>query len=183
MMVINEIYNDEIQHQAIRTFYNEETKEYRVLLSIGLNEFCPTEFIIENEEDFNKKVEAKREKLIQWLKEYNGSENNFLKAKGIVNWKYGLELPKTLEGFELYISPQKILEITNGSFVIVNYADFSIQSDLAIYYNIFSDNFGSEMRIKGKPKVTYDFDAETLEELEDKMKTNLSMILTSIRMN
>ena len=26
-MVINEIYNDEIQHQAIRTFYNEETKE------------------------------------------------------------------------------------------------------------------------------------------------------------
>ena len=175
------IYNDEDQHQTIKKYFNEETKEYRVLISIGLNEFCPTEFIYEDEEEFTKKVEAAKDKLIETVKHFNGSDNDFVKLKGITNWKYGNELPKELEGFELYIEPQKSLEITNGSFVIINYADFSIQSDLAIYYNIFSDDFGSEMRIAGKPNVTYDFDATSLEELEDKMKSRFSVVLKSIR--
>ena len=175
------IYNDEIQHQTIKKYFHEETKEYRVLVSIGLNDFCPTEFIYENEEEFNEKVEAVKDKLIETVKNYNGSENDFVKLKGIVNWKYGNDLPNELEGFKLFINPQRSLEITNGSFVIINYVDFDIQSDLAIYYNVFSDNFGSEMRIDGKPNVTYDFDAESLEELEEKLKSRLKIILSSIR--
>ena len=37
------------------------------------------------------------------------------------------------------------------------------------------------MRIAGKPNVTYDFDATSLEELEDKMKSRFSVVLKSIR--
>ena len=174
------IYNDETQHKVIKTYYHEETGEYRVLLKIGMNEFCPTEFIIEDAEKFKVKVDSKREKLIDWIKTFNGSENIFVKQKNIPNWQYGKDLPKELEGFELYINPQRSLEITNGSFVIVNYVDFKINSDLAIYYNMFSDNFGSEMRIRGSSKVTHDFDAESLEELENKLRGNLTNILKMI---
>ena len=175
------IYNNESQHKVIKTYYHEETKEYRVLFQIGMNEFCPAEFIIEDANKFHAKVEAKRDKLIDWIQNFNGSENIFVKQKGISDWQYAKDLPKELEGFELYIDPQKSLEITNGSFVIINYVDFTINSDLVIYYNMFSDDFGSEMRIKGTSVVTYDFDTKTLAELEEKLKLNLSNELKSVR--
>ena len=64
---------------------------------------------------------------------------------------------------------------------IINYCDFAINSDLAIFYNIFSDNFGSEARINGAPTVIYDFDADDLKELEEKLSSNLSDQLKKIR--
>ena len=175
------IYNDDEQHKIIKTYYHEETGECRVLVQIGMNEFCPTEFIIEDIDKFHAKIEAKREYLIEWINNFNGSENIFVKQKGISDWKYAKELPKELEGFELYIDPEKSLEITNGSFVIINYVDFAINSDLVIYYNMFSNDFGSEMRIKGNSIVTYDFDAENLEELEDKLRYKLNDQLKFVR--
>lgn len=175
------IYNDDQQHKVIKTYYHEETGEYRVLVQIGMNEFCPTEFIIEDIDKFHARVEAKREYLVDWIKDFNGSENIFVKQKGISDWKYAKDLPKELEGFELYINPEKSLEITNGSFVIINYVDFKINSDLVIYYNMFSDDFGSEMRIKGNSVVTYDFDAESLEKLEEKLKLKLNDQLKFVR--
>ena len=90
-------------------------------------------------------------------------------------------MPATLEGFELFISPAAPVEVTNGSFILINYADFTINSDFVLYYNIYSDEFSGENRINGSPRVTYAFDAKTLEELEDKLKNNLANELKSIR--
>ena len=105
----------------------------------------------------------------------------FVEQKKIPSWAYIKKLLPKLEDFELFISPNKYLEVTNGSFVIINYCDFAINSDLAIYYNIFSDNFGSEARINGAPTVIYDFDADNLQELEDKLEHRLSDQLKKIR--
>ena len=104
-----------------------------------------------------------------------------MEQKKIPSWDYTEKLINNLEGFELFISPIKYLEVTNGSFVIINYSDFTINSDLAIYYNIFSDNFGSEARINGAPTVIYDFDSDDLKELEEKLESNLAEQLKKIR--
>ena len=110
----------------------------------------------------------------------NKKPNDFLREKKIDTWTYGKNLPATLEGFELFIKPTAPVEVTNGSFIIINYADFAINSDFILYYNIYSDEFSGETRINGAPHVSYAFDAKTLKELETKLKENLAAELITI---
>ena len=110
-----------------------------------------------------------------------GKLNNFLREKKIDTWDFGIQLPATLEGFELFIAPAAPVEVTNGSFVVINYADFALGSDFVLYFNIYADEFSGEARINGAPHVTYDFDAKTLPELEIKLEKNLSDKLRKIR--
>ena len=173
-------YND-IKHRRIKTYFHADTGEYRLLVSFGLNEFCLTEFITEDINKFCSKLQAELKDVIKSIDEFDGADNVFVEQKKIPSWEYGKKLPDEVEGFKLFISPSKYLEVTNGSFVIINYCDFSINSDLAIYYNIFSDNFGSEARINGAPTVIYDFDSDDLKELEEKLNNNLAIQLKNIR--
>ena len=103
-----------------------------------------------------------------------------MREKKIYEWAY--ELPPEWEGFELYIKPSAAVEVTNGSFIVINYADFSIESDFVIYYNIYGDEFSGERRIRNAPQVTYTFDAKTLSELEEKLAENLVTELREIRL-
>ena len=176
-------YDNETTHRHIKIYFHKETKEYRVMLSFGLNEFCLTEFFAEDIDTFTGKLKSNLDNLLKSLSEFNGVQNVFIDQKKIPSWKYGLELPSNIEGFELFINPKNILEITNGSFVIINYCDFSINTDLAIIYNIFSDDFGSEARINGAPTVIYDFDSTNIKELEQKIKDNLINQLQNLRKN
>ncbi|MBR3050030.1 MAG: hypothetical protein IKG61_01090, partial [Selenomonadaceae bacterium] len=132
-------------------------------------------------EHFKKLLDAQLVGVLKDLREILRKEPNiFLREKKIDAWSYGKNLPATFEGFELFISPAAPVEVTNGSFIIINYADFKINSDFVLYYNIYSDEFSGERRINGAPEITYAFDAKTLEELEDKLKNNLSAELKSI---
>ena len=148
--------------------------EFKVRRKIGLTEFCLTKFFTEDFAHFKELLDAELDAAIKNLRDFkNKSPNRFLREKKIDTWTYGKNLPATLEGFELFINPAAPVEVTNGSFIVINYADFSINSDFVIYYNIYSDEFGGESRIDGAPNVTYAFDAKTLEDLEDKLKKNL----------
>ncbi|MBR0261573.1 MAG: hypothetical protein IJQ85_07235 [Selenomonadaceae bacterium] len=175
-------YVDDATHCALTTYFHEETMEFKVRQKIGLTEFCLTKFFTEDFAHFQKMIDAELVYVIKNLRDVkNKTPNRFLREKKIDAWNYGLELPATLENFELFINPAAPVEVTNGSFIIINYADFSANSDFAIYYNIYSDEFSGERRINGAPQVTYAFDAKTLDELEDKLKKNLSAELLSIR--
>ena len=175
-------YANDAAHCALTTYFHEETMEFKVRQKIGLTEFCLTKFFTEDFAHFKEMLDAELDDAIKNLRYFkNKKPNRFLREKKIDTWTYGLELPATLEGFELFISPAAPVEVTNGSFIVINYADFSINSDFVIYYNIYNDEFGGESRINGAPHVTYAFDAKTLEDLEDKLKNNLVDELKAIR--
>ena len=175
-------YANEKIHCALTTYFHEETSEFKVRQRIGLTEFCLTNFFTEDFKTFQSLLDAELADVLKNLRGFRDkSIDNFQREKKIDTWTYGKNLPATLEGFELFISPAAPVEVTNGSFIIINYADFSINSDFVLYYNIYSDEFSGELRLDGAPHVSYAFDAKTLKDLETKLKENLTTELLAIR--
>lgn len=175
-------YTDEKIHCGLTTYFHEETREFKVRQKIGLTEFCLTNFFTEDFKTFQTLIDAHLFDVIKNLRGLrNKNLNDFLREKKIDTWNYGKNLPATLEGFELFISPAAPVEVTNGSFIIVNYADFAINSDFVLYYNIYTDEFSGESRIGGTPHISYAFDAKTLKDLDAKLKKNLVAELSAIR--
>lgn len=173
--------NDEI-HCALKTYFHTETNEFKVSQRIGLTEFCLTKFFTEDFAHFKELLDAELDNAIKKLRDVlKGKLNRFLREKKIDAWFYGSELPAALEGFELFIKPAAPVEVTNGSFIVINYADFTLNSDFVIYFNIYTDEFSGEVRIKGAPHVIYTFDAKTLPELEDSLQKNLADELRNVR--
>jgi len=175
-------YADEKIHCALTTYFHEETREFKVRQKIGLTEFCLTNFFTEDFKTFKALLDAQLDDVIKNLRGCRDKKlNNFLREKKIDTWTYGKNLPATLEGFELFIKPAAPVEVTNGSFIIINYVDFAINSDFVLYYNIYSDEFSGETRLDGAPHISYAFDAKTLKDLETKLKENLTNELLLIR--
>ena len=173
---------DEKIHCSLTTYFHEETAEFKVRQKIGLTEFCLTNFFTQDFKNFQTLLDAELEDVLKNLRGCRNKKlNPFLREKKIDAWTYGKNLPATLEGFELFINPAAPVEVTNGSFIVINYADFSINSDFILYYNIYTDECSGESRIKNSPHVSYAFDAKTLAELEDKLKKNLTAELLTIR--
>ncbi|MBQ6297711.1 MAG: hypothetical protein IJK81_08535 [Selenomonadaceae bacterium] len=175
-------YVDDVIHCALTTYFHEETTEFKVLQKIGLTEFCLTDFFTEDFAHFKELINAELDGVIKNLRGVRDkTPNNFLREKKIDTWKFGNELPETLEGFELFIKPAAPVEVTNGSFIIINYADFKINSDFVLYYNVYSDEFSGEIRVDSVPHVIYTFDAKNLDDLETKLRENLVPELKLIR--
>ena len=93
--------------------------------------------------------------------------------ESLEKWAYGKELPEEIEGYTLFVRPSAPAELTNGSFLIIDYVDFSRRNDVGIYYNCYRNEFFGEYHAAGMPYVSYSFDAESLEELEQRLKLHL----------
>ena len=175
-------YDNDENHCGLTIYFHEETMEFKVREKIGLTEFCLTKFFTEDFAHFLKLLDIHLDDVLKNLRGFREKNlNPFLREKKIDTWNYGKNLPAMLEGFELFINPAAPVEVTNGSFIIVNYVDFSVNSDFVLYYNIYTDEFSGERRVNGAPQVTYAFDAKTLDELEEKLKKNLLDELRAIR--
>ena len=169
-------------HKKVVIYYHEETHEYKVRVYIGLIEFCRIEFITAKLEDFERLLRLQFEKLLKDMETYNpASLSSIVLKMGIKEWGENCSLPETCEGFRLFISPQQPEKINNGSYVLINYVDFSIESDFTIYYNIYRDEFFGEARIWDIPDVNYDFDSASLDELAAKLQTYMVPRLQEIR--
>ncbi len=175
-------YTNPQLHKKVIIYYHEETHEYKVRVKIGLIEFCRIEFITAKLESFEQLLRAQFEGLLSDMENYNREAiGSIILKKGIVEWGGETELPASCEGFTLFIKPQNPEKINNGSYVIINYVDFSIESDFTIYYNIYRDEFFGEARIWDIPDVNYDFDSNSLAELSAKLQTYMVPRLQEIR--
>jgi len=175
-------YENADEHKNVCAYFHDETMEYKVSVSIGLINFCDVSFFADSIKIFEKNLRENLEKQIGILARKEDENTSFLiEEKGITDWDFEKDLPKNLEGFSLFSTPQNPTLTINGSYIIFDYTDFSINSNFAIFYNIFRDEFFGESRIDGTPTVTYDFDSKNLKELEEKLKTNMVNYLKEIR--
>lgn len=171
-------YTDKKNRRAVTTYFHDETQEYKVRAKIGLNEFCLTNFFTADFDRFCEMFCSAPENLLK-IFDRDDKTATLLRDKNFVGWDYGKNLPQNISDFELFISPQNLVKFTNGSVILINYSNFATDSDLTIYYNLFSDNFSGELREHGNVQVIYDFDAKDLKTLQAQLEKNLSAVLTS----
>ena len=179
-------YVNDSLHRSATVYYHAETEEYKVRLQIGSFEFCIDECISSSLEDFEKILRTRFDSILYDMINFNYDKIELmLKNTNLFEWDYSSLLPNHIDEFELFIRPSKPLRITNGSYVIIDYECFELQSNFVIYYNIFRDEFFSDARIAGTPDINYEFDSQTLEELQEKLahllKTRLETIFESAK--
>ena len=175
-------YADEKRRRSTTAYYHEETHEYKLRVRIGLTEFCRIEFIAPNLAAFEELMRAQFGSALHGLAEFDpASISSIVQEKRLGDWEYGKHLPETLEGYELFLRPAEPLRITNGSYIVFDYSDFSIESNFIIYYNMFRDEFFGEARIRNIPEMNYVFDSKDLDELEEKLEAHLVPRLREVR--
>ena len=105
------------------------------------------------------------------------SDDELILAKNFKSWQYGNKLPNKINDFELFIKPAMPFEITNGSFVIIDYCNFETKSDFVVYYNLYRDDYGAEFRTNGVTNVLSEFDTDDLKVLQSQLELNLNKYL------
>lgn len=175
-------YENAALRRGITIYYHDETKEYKLRMRTGLTEFCVIEYIYAKLSDFEDILLKRCENLLIAMAQFNAEHiTSIVHDKKIMQWDYHKLVPETLEGFSLFISPDKPVRGINGSYIIFDYSDFANQSNFIIYYNVFRDEFFGESRIFNIPEVSYAFDAHELQELIGKLELKLVSHMQSLR--
>lgn len=175
-------YRNEEKHLGVVAYYHQETKEYKLKIQRGLTEFCLMQFITASFAEFEEQLRKGLESAVHDLAVYNPETISYVtRALNITDWAYEELLPEELEGFRLFITPNQLVRVLNGSYIVFDYSDFSINSNFIIYYNEFRCEFFGEARINNIPEMNYVFDSKTLAELEGKLKDHLVDRLREIR--
>jgi len=175
-------YHNAERYRSFSVLYDQATKEFLARVVIGLTEICDISFIIADLRGLEQLLKIKMYKTIQELAAFDDNTLcSLFREKKITEWSFGAQLPRQLAGFELYIAPLQPVKALNGSYIIIDYSDFTVDSNLLIYYNIYRDEFFGELRVRRTPKVINTFDSKQLNELEECLKTHLERILTDLR--
>ena len=175
-------YQNEEWHRSFSVLYDKTTKEFFARAVVGLTEYFDVNFIVGDIELLEKILISRLNDTLTSLAVFNPDNlGSIIVDKQILEWPYEKELPQKLVGFELFIRPSAPVKIINGSYIIIDYSDFSYESSLVIYYNIFRDEFFGEARIRRTPQMAAVFDATTLEELQENITAHLKVVLESMR--
>ncbi|HWR31502.1 MAG TPA: hypothetical protein VN631_16910 [Negativicutes bacterium] len=159
-------YQDEEKRRSASVVYDKNTQEYMLRVKIGLTEFCDVHFIHDDLKAFEAilglALLTRLETLRQCVPERMES---LFRDKKILEWASEFEFPAQINGFEMFLSPQTCFQFTNGSYLILDYSDFTQDSSLRFYYNVFRDDFFAEYLVLGAPQATQRFDVKTIPEL------------------
>lgn len=176
-------YNNSVRHRSFTILYDKATKEFLARTVIGLTEFCDISFITGDIVSLENILKERLERTLRGLANFDPASLCLrFREKKISEWAYVTQLPKQLAGFELFINPQESVKALNGSYVIIDYSDFANESNFTLNYNIYRDEFFSEIRLRRTPVMTADFDAKTLVELEGKLNEKLHQTLENLRL-
>ena len=167
-------YDSRERHCKIIAYFDGATSEYKIRIQLGLNEWCLSRFFESGFERFIGTFRAALDGVIATFDHADVKKNFFIEELKLSEWSYGKNLPSTINGLELFISPSRPIETTNGSFIVINYVDFERARDLVVYYNIFSDEFSAETRDGAHTHVIYELDAKTLVDLEKNLTAYFS---------
>lgn len=175
-------YQNKEWHKSFSVLYDKATKEFLARTVVGLTEYFDVNFIVGDMGLLEKLLITRLKETLLSLAVFNPDNlGSIIIDKQILEWPYGKDLPQELVGFELFIKPSALVKTINGSYIIIDYCDFSNESSLVIYYNIFRDEFFAEARIRRTPQMSAVFDATTLVQLQENIEIHLKVVLESIR--
>lgn len=174
-------YDHAASHRAVIGFYDAATDSYKLRVQIGVVSFALPSFVCKELGRFGEELDAYLSRVMEDLLAETLHTQALLPIRdAVLAWDYGAALPEECEGFTLFIRPRSPAALTNGSYLVIDYVDFSQESDVGIYYNFYRDEFFCEYHIWGMPYVSYDFDAADLDELEQRLKLYLVSYLKMV---
>lgn len=175
-------YDHVQEHRAVVGFYDASTTSYKLRVEIGVVSFALPSFIHGDLDAFGQELMRYLPRVIKEIHADVLTTQELLPVReSIEAWIYGKALPEEMEGYTLFIHPLAPAELTNGSFLIIDYVDFARKNDVGIYYNCYRNEFFGEYHVNGMPYVSYSFDASDLEELEQRLKLHLVRYLRMAR--
>ena len=175
-------YENEDLKRSVMIYYHEETKEYKLMITIGLTQFCAIEYISADLAQLEKILRERFDNLLGDISSFNEDHMSIIiKEKKIMQWDYIDKLPQEICGFRLFINPREPVKVINGSYIIIDYCDFAAQSNFIIYYNVFRDEFFGEAKIHRIPEITDEFDSSELKDLRLKLEEKLENTLKQLR--
>lgn len=175
-------YECKEKRKIIKCFYNCATKDYMIKYAFGLNEYCEMEFITPDLKEFERLLVNGLSGLLNLFSEFNrDAVRSILVKKGLLDWEYGKSLEKNIFEFELYVKPFEPVNLISGLVVIIDYSDFTLESQFVVYYNMLRDEFYAEKKIAGVIYTLAGFESKNLEELEEKLKEKLEGCLSNLR--
>ncbi len=150
---------------SLELAYTEETGDFVVVKNVGFFRFRDDRFYNRDCEKFAVKVLPALEKIILEISRgHNGGYPSVAEGLGFETWKISKQLPKEINGYKLYITPETPLRFLNGSYVIVCYEEIEKQNQLAIFYNEYRNEIFGEFKRAGIFEFTRDFDVTFSEE-------------------
>jgi hypothetical protein len=173
-------YRNEQELRSISVLYDGTTKDFLARVAVGLNEFYDISFICSDFAGLEKTLAAKLPSALDRLGEDRQYESIF-RAKKILEWPFGAQLPGEIAGFRLFIRPARPLKTINGSYVILDYSDFGAASNLSVSYNVYRDEFYGQQHFHRTPQMLAAFDARDLGELASRLDQNLQPALQALR--
>lgn len=175
-------YENIPRRRKFSVLYDHDTKDFMVSIMIGLTEYRDMFFIVTSLDSLEKVLQERMERTIQDLAIFNPvSLGGVFNSKKILEWPYRNKLQPEIAGFTLFIKPNEPIRGINGSYIIIDYSDFSSESNFVVFYNVFRDEFFAEIRIRRTPQMTSLFDAKNLPELAEKLDEKLPDILKEMR--
>jgi len=175
-------YANSDRHLFFSVAYDSNTDDFLCKVIIGLNEYYDVNFIAADLPGLETVLNSKMGKLLGGLERFDPKQlGSIFQEKKILDWTYVAQLPQEVAEFHLFIRPDAPIKVLNGSFVIIDYSDFATESHLIICYNVFRDDFYGEIHLRRLPQMSGLFDAKTLSELAEQLKSHLVPVLKEMR--
>lgn len=166
---------------SIDLIYTGETFDYVPVKNIGLHSFRDDRFFCRDKDKFADLMLKNLPKIIADIDRDSKHEFSYeAAAQNFEKWEYWRSLPKKIEGYELFITPENPVRYINGSILFLDYTDFDKGNQIYFLYNIFRDEIFAELKKEHIPCTTEVFDAKNLTELEAKLQTHLSEFIKNI---
>jgi hypothetical protein len=173
--------NDECR-RSVTVVYDRSTVEFMLRVRVGLVEFCDVRFIHPDRDRFEAILQTSLLPLLDSLQCCIPDRMETLfRNKKLHEWDYESILPMQLHGFSRVVCPANCVQVTNGSYLIIDYSDYARKSSLRFFFNVFRDDFFAELLVLGVPEATKQFDAPNLKELESCLRSSLDSGLRDLR--
>ena len=182
-------YVNEAMHCRLDITYTSETFDYVPVKTVGLHTFRDERYFCRDRERFGQMLWTQLPELIRNVDRKTLHKMPFEAAElCFEKWEFWRSLPRELEGYELFITPDNPLPYINGSFIFLDYTDFAGGNQIYFSYNIFRDELFAEMRSHNLPLTTESFDVKAnvpagdkLAALEQHLRERLQETLLSLK--
>ena len=175
-------YRNDACRRSVTVVYDRSTVEFMLRVRVGLIEFCDVRFIHPERERFEAILQTSLLSLLDSLQCCIPERMETLfRNKNLHEWDYESVLPLRSHGFDRVVCPANCVQVTNGSYLIIDYSDYACDSSLRFFFNVFRDDYYAEILVRGVPEATKLFDAPNLKELEACLRKSLTATLHELR--